>query len=140
VQVDLTIKPFKRFVVTTAYRYNDVRMTYNGSLEQKPLSSPHRGFINLEYATDFRVWTFDFTANYISSGRLPDTGSNPAEYQLPENYDGYFLLNAQIARDFGDFNVYLGVENLTGYTQKNPILAADNPYGQNSIRRSSMHQ
>ncbi len=128
-QVDFVMRPFKRFVWTTAYRYNDVEMTYNGQLKQKPLSSPHRGFINLEYATDYRNWVFDFTANYIGGGRLPDMSNNPEAAFLPEEYDPYFMLNAQVTKSFDDLTVFVGCENLTGFTQDNPIIASDNPYG-----------
>jgi outer membrane receptor for ferrienterochelin and colicin len=128
-QVDFSISPIKRFHIMTAYRYNDVRTTYNGVLEQKPLSSPHRGFINLEYATELNSWTFDFTANYIGGGRLPNTSNNPVEYQLPKNYDGYFLLNGQIRKKLADWNIYFGCENILNFMQKNPILAYNDPWG-----------
>ena len=128
-QLDFTMRPFKRFVMTTAYRYNDVQMTYGDKLKQKPLSSPHRGFINLEYATDYRSWVFDFTANYIGGGRLPNMSNNPEEYQLPEEFDSYFMLNAQVTKSLGDITVFVGCENITGFKQENPIIASDNPYG-----------
>ena len=130
-QVDFSMTPIKNFTILTAYRYNDVKMTYNDELKQKPLSSPHRAFINFEYNTRNKKWAFDFTANYIGGGRLPYTGDNPVEYQLPENFDSYFLLNTQVTRKFDDLNIYLGCENLGNFTQSNPILAADNPYGEN---------
>ncbi len=128
-QVDFIITPIKRFHIMTAFRFNDVRSTYNGVLAQKPLSSPHRAFINLEYATEFNSWVFDFTANYIGGGRLPNTESNPVQYQLAKNYDGYFMVNAQIRKKISDFNIYLGCENLLNFTQQNPILAVNNPWG-----------
>lgn len=128
-QADFTFRPFKRFVVTSAYRYNDVKVTYDGRLQRKPLSSPHRGFVNLEYRTDFSEWAFDFTANYIGGGRLPDMQNAPEEYRLPETFDPYMMLSAQITRNIGDFGIFIGVENIADYTQDSPIIAADNPYG-----------
>lgn len=125
-QVDFTITPRKRFHIMTAYRYNDVQTTYNGLLEQKPLSSPHRGFINLEYATEFNSWTFDFTANYIGGGRLPIT---KPEFKLGNSYDGYVMMNAQIRKKLNDWNIYLGCENILNFMQENPILAYDKPWG-----------
>jgi hypothetical protein len=39
-------------------------------------------------------------------------------------------MNAQITRVFGDrFEIYLGGENLFNYTQNNPILSSEDPYG-----------
>lgn len=38
-------------------------------------------------------------------------------------------MNAQIARNFNDkIRVYVGAENLTSYTQENPIIDAQNPF------------
>ena len=40
------------------------------------------------------------------------------------------LINTQITRVFSDsFQLYLGVENLTNYRQKNTILGSDDPFG-----------
>ncbi len=38
-------------------------------------------------------------------------------------------MNAQITKYFRTWNVYIGCENLGGFTQQNPIIAANNPYG-----------
>ena len=43
----------------------------------------------------------------------------------------YPLLYAQVTRRFKGFDVYLGGENLTGYTQKMPIVNAGNPFSKN---------
>jgi hypothetical protein len=57
---------------------------------------------------------------------------NPVEYQLEEYSNSYSLLNAQVTKVFSKkFEMYFGVENLTNLKQKNPILAADNPFGEN---------
>ena len=43
---------------------------------------------------------------------------------------GLNLINTQITRVFSDsFQLYLGVENLTNYRQKNTILGSDDPFG-----------
>ncbi len=41
-------------------------------------------------------------------------------------------MNAQVTRVFSNkFEIYIGGENLTGYTQESPILANENPFGPN---------
>ena len=63
---------------------------------------------------------------------MPNTASNPIQYQLGSNSNSYSLLNTQITKVFSEkFEVYVGGENLTNFTQKNPILANDNPFGNN---------
>ena len=39
----------------------------------------------------------------------------------------YPMLYAQITRRFNGFDLYIGGENLTGYTQKMPIVGAEQP-------------
>jgi hypothetical protein len=38
------------------------------------------------------------------------------------------MLYLQVQRKFVGWEIYAGIENLTGYKQANPILAADQPY------------
>ncbi len=40
-------------------------------------------------------------------------------------------LNAQVTKNFKKFEVYAGCENITNYTQKNPIIAAGEPFSDN---------
>ena len=40
----------------------------------------------------------------------------------------YFIVNAQITHIFKNWEFYLGGENLTNYTQRNPIIDAANPF------------
>jgi len=51
------------------------------------------------------------------------------EYQLDDSSPAYMILHAQILRKFSKWEFYLGAENLTNYKQQNPILAADDPFG-----------
>jgi hypothetical protein len=41
----------------------------------------------------------------------------------------YAMINAQITHIYKKFDFYLGGENLTNSTQKNPIIDAANPFG-----------
>jgi hypothetical protein len=53
---------------------------------------------------------------------------NPDQYQLDENSPNFAMMFAQLKRIIGNWEIYAGVENLTGYRQKNPILAWDDPF------------
>ena len=133
-QLELNYELFKRFDIRLAYRYLDVFSNYSGQLREKPLLSRNRGFVNLAYETKKRKakqWKFDLTAQWIGSQRIPFTRDNPQELILNGRSDDYFLMNAQFTRVFGKrLEIYLGVENLLNYTQQNPILSAENPFGE----------
>jgi len=129
-QVDLVFEPISGLELTTAYRLNDVQMTFDGILNEKPLINKHKGFLNIAYTTNDADWTFDFTFDLNGGGRLPNTGNNPAEYRLNKTYPAFLLLHGQIEKDFDYFSLYLGAENLLDFKQKNPILASNDPFGQ----------
>ena len=117
-----------------AYKFYDIETDYFSGKLSKPLTPNHRLFANISYETkkinDIKQWKFDLTYNFIGEQRLPDTSTNPVEYQLGEYSNSYSLLNTQITKVFTEkFEMYFGVENLTDLKQKNPILASDDPFG-----------
>ena len=134
-QVEVNYNLAEGLDLRTAYKYFDVITDYKSGRLLKPLQPRNRFFANVSYETNndnFNQWRFDVTFNHIGSQRLPDTSSNPAQYQLPISADGYQLLNSQITKVFSKkFEVYVGGENLTNFMQPNPILASDNPFGAN---------
>ena len=91
--------------------------------------SPHKGLLSLHYSTKYEKWNFTLTTQYNGSSNIPDTRSNPEEYRLDETSPAYFILHAQVLRKWSKWEVYFGAENLTNYKQENPILAADDPFG-----------
>lgn len=128
-QAELTLKPFERFEVLLAYRYNDVRYETNGKMMEKVLMSPHKGIIGLNYSTLYDRWKFNVTLQINSPMRLPNTQNNPDQYRLPQYSKTYGLLSAQITKKFRRWEIYIGGENLLNYKQPNPILSSDNPFG-----------
>jgi outer membrane receptor protein involved in Fe transport len=126
-QVDYEL--VKRFDVRLAYRWFDVKTTYDGDLRLKPLLSRHRFFINLAYESR-KYWKVDYTMNWQGKKRIPDTYNNPEPYRLSEYSPGFPVMNLQVSKTWLEkLNVYVGVENLLNYTQKDPILASEDPFG-----------
>lgn len=128
-QVDFTIELIERMDVTVAARFNDVKVTMNNVLAQKPFVSKFKGLFTLSYATKFNKWQFDLTNQYNGIMQLPDTKQNPEQYQRADESEAYFLVHGQITRRFKHIDLYIGAENLGNYTQHHPIIGADDPYG-----------
>jgi outer membrane receptor protein involved in Fe transport/copper chaperone CopZ len=133
-QTQWDFTPFKNFDVRLAYKYYDVQADYLDGRREVPFMAKHRGFVNLAYATNKNknegFWSFDTTLNWVGKQRLPNTSTNPAEFQLPLYSESYAVLNAQISRNFNKkLRAYLGGENLTSYHQKNAIMDFRNPFG-----------
>jgi len=134
-QAEFILLPFKRFEITLAYRFNDVRLTTDGELQQKALMSPHKALLNLNYSLPYDKWKFNVTFQYNSPMRVPDMSSNPEEYQpkkLNKNgkSPGWVMMNAQVTKKFRLWELYVGGENMLNYRQKDPIIAADQPFGE----------
>ncbi len=130
-QVDFGFEPIKEFAIKLAYKWYDVKTTYNYELLDKPYVPKHRVMLNLSYSTYKEIWKFDFTINWLAESRIPSTVLSPVEYQLSTHSKSYFLLQAQITKKFRKFDLYLGCENILNYTQSNPIVASENPFGTN---------
>jgi outer membrane receptor for ferrienterochelin and colicin len=132
-QMDLTYSPFTRFDVYAAFRYNNTQITYTDPSgrnfqKEKPLMSRYRGLVNLAYATPLRKWVFDFTTQMNGPTRLPNLNG----YDEKSEYSpAYPMIYAQVTKNTKRFDVYLGVENLTNYRQKDPIIEPENPFGEN---------
>ncbi len=128
-QVEAGYELIERLDVILAFRYNDVKMTTNDKLQDKALLHRYKGLITLSYATNLNKWQFDFTTQFNGTSRIPGTESNPPDYQRSNSSPAYTNINAQVTKYFKKWNIYLGGENLTNYKQKDPIIAADQPFG-----------
>ena len=128
-QVEANYELLKGLDVTAAFRMNDVKMTYNDELLQKPLVNKYKGLVSMSYVTNQKKWQFDATAQFNGQSRLPNTEANPEIYRQVAKSPAYTILNAQVTKYFRVWNVYLGGENLTNFKQNNPVIAAENPFG-----------
>ncbi len=127
VQLDYEIIP--RLDVRLAYRIYDVKTSYAMALLQQPLLSRQRGFLNLAYSSR-KHWKFDVTLNLQGEKRLPLSLDEHAVESSYHQSPAYALVNAHISKNWNQkWEVYVGGENLTNYTQSSPIVSADKPYG-----------
>ena len=130
-QIDITWTPIKRFDIFATFRYTDSRYTIkNYGLVERPLVSRYKALINLQYATNMRKWTFDFTAQLNGPARIPihPDPNNPLVMKESEMSPIYPMLFAQVSRRIKKWEIYVGCENLLNFKQPNPIIAGNNPY------------
>jgi outer membrane receptor for ferrienterochelin and colicins len=130
-QIEVIYELIPRLDFLAAFRYNDVKITTNGMLQEKPLLNKYKGLLNLSYSTadTEKKWQFDFTAQFNGDARIPGTEGYPAEYRRPESAPAFTIINFQISKYFKRLELYAGGENLTDFTQSDPIIAADDPFG-----------
>lgn len=129
-QIDASLTPIKGLDLTAAYRYNLVRATYGGVLRTKPLQSRYKGLFTASYKPGLGLWQFDATFALNGGGRLPQSYTKAdGTPSWNDTFKAYPTLNVQVTREFRNFSIYAGGENLTGYKQKHPIVGYDHPWG-----------
>lgn len=131
-QVEASYPFFEGFTLTAAWRMTDVKQEINGILYEKALTGKYKGLLTASYKTPLGKWQFDGTLQLNGGGRMP-TPEKLADGSLSwnERYKGYEQLSLQVTRFFRNWSVYIGGENLTNFKQKNAIIGADNPWGEN---------
>lgn len=127
-QAQLDYELIHKLDLRIAYRWYDVRTTYNGVLKEKPLVAANRAFANLGYETH-NHWRFDYTIQWVSPKRVPALHDHNTGV-VGESYSPSFVqMNAQISKTWKeDFEIYLGGENLTNYMQHDVVIGASDPY------------
>ncbi|MBR73656.1 MAG: hypothetical protein CL872_01755 [Dehalococcoidaceae bacterium] len=124
IQIGLEYKIINNLQLRLGYKKNRAVSTFNGIEAQLPLQPEQKGLINLSYKTISDKWHFDITTNYNGSSRVPESAISAGYFS-----SSFILLNSQITRKWDNFDMYIGAENLTDYTQPNPIIDAENPLG-----------
>ena len=133
-QLEANMEILRGWTMTAAFRYTDVQQTtYNTAanewlLRDKPLQNKFKGIITTSYQTPLKTWQFDLTAQFNGEGRMPDGFVVPEGSQQYTIRNGYIYhkwypqLLGQITKFFRTWSIYLGAENMTNFTQDNPIV------------------
>ena len=128
VQAEANYEVVKGFDVKLAYKYEQAKSDYKSGRKIIPLRPQHRGLVSLQYTTKNKHWRFNTGLNWFGKTRIPDTSPNDAANQRTLQSKDFFQLNAQITYRWKKWEVYLGGENLLNFSQKNPIIAGDQPF------------
>lgn len=130
VQAEASYPFFRGFTFTAAYRRTDAKTNYNGKLMEKPLTGKYKGLLTASYQTPLGLWQFDVTLQWNGGGRMPAPYEREdGSLSWQRRYGSFGQLSAQVTRYFRQWSVYVGGENLTNFKQKNPVIAADDPWG-----------
>ena len=121
-QIDLNYQLMDRLQARIGFKMSDTKSTFNGIEKELPFMPRTRGILNMSYENISKEWMFDITATHIGISRIPVHSK-----LQDENSDVFYLFNTNITRRWDKFELYIGGENLSNYTQNNPIISADNP-------------
>ncbi|MBQ8272826.1 MAG: TonB-dependent receptor [Tidjanibacter sp.] len=128
-QIDVQWTPTEGLDIFTTFRYTDSRVTLerdgNEMLVDRPLVGKFKGLVNVQYATKFRRWVFDFTAQLNGPMRLPALDGNIAAAEYSPVYPMFY---GQVSHRVGQWDIYVGCENILNYMQMDPIVGIDTPF------------
>ncbi len=117
-----------RLDVRFAYKLDDVKSTYQGILQDKPLVSRNKALANIAYATSNEHWKFDYTLIWDGQKKLPITREHAEHGQANSYSPDFYIMHAQVTKVFKRFEVYGGCENLLDFTQHQPVINSENPF------------
>lgn len=128
-QAELYWKIYKWFELKTGYNFLDVYREIGETKQLLPFNPMHKVLTSFSYQPITNQFHFDMNVHWNGKQRLPDTKSNPAEYQRPDFSQPYTVVNAQFTYNFKKFEVYSGCENIFDFRQRQPIISWQNPFG-----------
>lgn len=119
--------------IKMAYKFNDVKLDTRHGFHEMVLLAKHRGLVTVGYETKDEKWSIHTNLQLVGRMNFPD--NEQYEPEFIEFHDGqspaYATLGGQVTRKFDKWEIYIGGENLTNYTQTQPIIDAENPFGEN---------
>jgi len=130
VQGEVSLKIWRRFELKAGYNYLDVYQIIEGEKQLLPFNATHKVVGAFSYKPLNSRFHFDMNVHWYGRQRLPDTGSNPEEYQRPDFSRPYTLVNAQFTYSFKMLDIYVGCENIFDFRQQRPIISWEDPFGQ----------
>ena len=127
-QTELLLHLWSTLEFKTGYNLLDVfRITESGK-QLLPFNPRQKLLTTISYRPAGRPLQADANIHWYGKQRLPDTKSNPANYQRPDFSNPYTIFNFQLTYSFKNLEVYSGVENLFDFRQRQPIISWQDPF------------
>ena len=127
-QAELYFKIYRRFEFKTGYNFLDVYREIGTIKQLLPFNPMHKFLTTFSYKPLTNKFHFDMNVHWYGEQRLPDTKSNPIEFQRPDFSQPYTIVNAQFTYNLKKFEVYAGCENIFNFRQNQPIISWQNPF------------
>lgn len=127
-QAELYLKIYSRFELKTGYNFLDVYREIGETKQLLPFNPKHKVLTTFSYKPLSNKFHFDMNVHWYGEQRLPDTKSNPIEFQRPGFSRPYTIVNAQLTYSLKKYEVYAGCENIFDFRQLQPIISWQDPF------------
>ena len=146
-QAELGWSVHRRWDTRLAYRYVHATTGRKGAEEAGTVRDPyipkHRAFTQWSYHsksnTNGGQWNADFTVQWVGPQRIPRPDVQFDDRPASELEDDFVAINGQVSRVFAPgIDLYLGVENILNFKQRNPIVGWDLAYDDGQAFQENM--
>lgn len=127
-QMELNVKYAKRIETKMGYNFLDVYRVEGNKKVNLPFNPRHRILGTISYKPIANKLHIDINIHWFGQQRLPDTKSNPEDFQRPDYSKPYTIYNMQITYNLNKFELYSGCENIFNFRQSQPIISWQNPF------------
>lgn len=128
-QAEVYLNFWDQFEFKTGYSFLDVYREIEGKKVLLPFNPRHKVVTTLGYKPISKKYHFDVIVHWHGEQRLPNTQSNPSEFQRSDFSENYTIVNAQYTHSFKKFEIYGGCENIFDFRQLRPIIGWQDPFG-----------
>jgi outer membrane receptor for ferrienterochelin and colicin len=129
-QAEVYLNFWRQFEFKTGYSFLDVYREIAGQKVLLPFNPRHKVVTTLGYKPFSDKFHIDMNIHWYGQQRLPNTQSNPPEFQRPDFSENYMIFNAQFTYNLKNFEIYAGCENIFDFRQERPIIGWQDPFGQ----------
>ncbi|MCX8112383.1 MAG: TonB-dependent receptor [Bacteroidia bacterium] len=113
---------------TLGYKLQEVWWVLSGHRVFRPLLPRHRVVGWLTWMTLSRRWQADAILSWYGRQRLPSTAEKEEPYRLSSYTPAFATIALQITHRVDQWEIQVAGENLGGFRQPQPVLAADQPF------------
>lgn len=128
-QIELSLNMWNSLALKTGYNYLDVYRMEGEERMQLPFNPRHKSMAALSYKPVNQNFGIDLNMHWYGAQRLPNTASNPSEFQRPDYSRSYTIFNTQFSYAFPKLEFYAGCENIFNFRQSRPIISWQDPFG-----------
>lgn len=127
-QAELNLSIYSRFELKTGYNFLDVYRKIGTEKQLLPFNARHKFLTTFSYKPVSNKFHFDMNVHWYGEQRLPNTKTNPVEFQRPDFSQPFTIVNAQFTYNLKKLELYAGLENIFDFRQRQPIISWQNPF------------
>jgi len=119
---------YKKLSLKLGGKWISSKVNYLSGYRSQLFVPTWRALSSMDWESNNKVWSVNITGHYVGKMRLPDKTYFPIELQskYSETSKPYVHLQSQINYLKPNWEIYIGCENLSNYTQHNAIISANN--------------